>query len=654
MTAMRTVRRMAALAAAGLAVGCSQIIGIEDLPGEIEVSASGILGPVELELRTGNKAERLTITADEIRSFDTLVEQGASYRVTIVDPRMPCALANHAGRFERKEVTVELACTGPALASLALSGIAPSVEIVPGTTEYTVDLPFTRDAVELTATVTRPGDTLRIDGELVASGAASPVQNLDLGENVIDILVENQVGWQRSYRLELHRVQALAQYARSEAAGGQARVRFGYSVSVSGTLMAVGAPDDESADTGIDGDPAGEGAEGSGAVYVFRHVDGAWVQEAYIKASNTGAHAHFGESVSISGDVLVVGAPYEDSGATGIDGDQTGGSAQDSGAVYVFRRSSGSWTQEAYVKASNAGAFDHFGWSVSASGEVIAVAAPDEDSSAGDSGAAYVFRWGGSSWMEEAMVKAANPGEGDRFGDNVSVSGNTLAVGASGEDSAATGIDGDEGNNSASDSGAVYVFRWSGATWLREAYVKASNTGAGDMFGASVSVSGDTLAVGAYGEDSAAARIDGDEADDSAPDSGAVYVFERGSFSWARTAYIKASNPGASDHFGWSVTISGGLLAAGAPSEDSAAAGVDGDQADDSATDSGALYLFWRTGDSWYQKAYAKAESPGAGANLGTSVSAEGDTLAAGVPCETDPAMAGGHCIGRGAVYLFH
>ncbi|HWN66512.1 MAG TPA: hypothetical protein VNM90_02670 [Haliangium sp.] len=452
---------------------------------------------------------------------------------------------------------------------------------------------------------------------------------------------------------DLPAVEELAPVARSEAADARVRVRFGYSVSVSGMLMAVGAPDDASADTGIGGDPAGDGAEGSGAVYVFRHVDGAWVEEAYIKASNTGAHAHFGESVSIAGDILVVGAPYEDSGATGIGGDQTGDGAQDSGAVYVFRRSGGSWAQEAYVKASSSGVQGHFGWSVSvsepASGKVFAVGAPDLDGS----GAAYVYRRSGSSWVEEAVLEAPGAGEADRFGDSVSIAGDTLAVGASGEDSAATGIDGDEDDDQASDSGAVYVFQRSGSAWVRDAYVKASNTGAGDVFGASVSLSDDTLVVGAYGEDSAAAGVAGDETDDSATDSGAVYVFRRGSDAWAQIAYLKASNPDAADRFGWSVTLSHGILAAGAPGEDGAAANIDGDQRSDGATDSGAAYVFRRAGASWEQKAYVKADSPDLNASLGTSVSAAEGALAVGVPCEADAAMAGGHCTGRGAVYLF-
>jgi trimeric autotransporter adhesin len=287
--------------------------------------------------------------------------------------------------------------------------------------------------------------------------------------------------------------------------------------------------------------------------------------------------------------------------------------------------------------------------SVSASGEVFAVGAPDQDGS----GAAYVFRRSGSSWIEEAVVEAPRAGEADRFGDSVSIAGDTLAVGASEEDSAATGIDGEEDDNQAGESGAVYVFQRGGSAWVQDAYVKASNTGAGDVFGASVSLSGDILAVGAYGEDSGAAGAGGDETDDSAPDSGAVYVFQRGAESWAQVAYLKASSPGASDHFGWSVATSGSILVAGAPYEDSAAAGIDGDQRSDSTPDSGAAYVFHRAGDSWYQKAYVKADSPSIDASLGTSLSAADDALAVGAPCEADAAMAGGHCTGRGAVYLF-
>src|SRR5690606_34801582 len=106
--------------------------------------------------------------------------------------------------------------------------------------------------------------------------------------------------------------------------------------------------------------------------------------------------------------------------------------------------------------------------------------------------------------VDEAYIKASNTGEGDQFGYSVSLSGDTLAVGAYFEDSAAIGVNGDQADNSAGASGAVYVFRRSGGVWTQEAYLKASNAEAGDLFGYSVSLSGDSLAIGAQREDSAA------------------------------------------------------------------------------------------------------------------------------------------------------
>jgi hypothetical protein len=127
--------------------------------------------------------------------------------------------------------------------------------------------------------------------------------------------------------------------------------------------------------------------------------------------------------------------------------------------------------------------------------------------------------------------KASNTGAGDRFGNSVALSadGGTLAVAAHSEGSNATGINGNEADNSAIWAGAVYVFIRTGSTWSLQAYVKASNTGADDRFGASVALSsdGNMLAVGANGEASNATGINGNEADNSASDAGAVYVFTR-------------------------------------------------------------------------------------------------------------------------------
>jgi hypothetical protein len=187
---------------------------------------------------------------------------------------------------------------------------------------------------------------------------------------------------------------------------------------------------------------------------------------------------------------------------------------------------------------------------------------------------------------------------GDGFGHRVALSrdGSTLAVSTHREDSNATGIDGNQADNSAGDSGAVYVFARDGGGWNQQAYVKASNTGVDDQFGWSMALSGDgsTLAVGTYLEDSSATGIDGSQADNSASNSGAAYVFERSGGAWRQQAYVKASNTGVGDEFGWSVALSAdsATLAVGAPREDSNATGIDGNQADNSATNSGAVYLY--------------------------------------------------------------
>jgi uncharacterized Zn-binding protein involved in type VI secretion len=137
----------------------------------------------------------------------------------------------------------------------------------------------------------------------------------------------------------------------------------------------------------------------------------------------------------------------------------------------------------------------------------------------------------------------------------------------------------------------VYVFTRSGTTWSQQAYLKASNTDAGDVFGVPVTLDGDTLAVGAVLESSNATGVDGDQADNTAGGSGAVYVFTRSGRTWSQQAYLKASNTDAGDRFGWSVALDGDTLAVGARLEDSNATGVDGDQADNSADDSGAMYV---------------------------------------------------------------
>jgi FG-GAP repeat len=482
----------------------------------------------------------------------------------------------------------------------------------------------------------------------------------------------------------------LAQRAYVKASNTGARDNFGFSVALSadGSTLAVGSVGDDSAATGVGGDQADGSAPGAGAVYVFRRRGTTWLQQAYLKASNTGAGDNFGYSVALSADgsTLAVGAPGEDSAATGTGGDQANDSAPDSGAVYVFTRRGMKWRQTAYVKASNTGGSDSpgfgdsFGASValSADGSTLAVGAPHEDSAAtgvgGDqaddsaleAGAVYVLAQSGTGWSQEAYVKASNTEASDAFGYSVALSadGSTLAVSGELESSAATGVGGDQADNSAPYSGAVYVFARSGTAWCQEAYVKASNTDSADAFGYRLALSGDgaTLAVGAINENSGATGIDGDQGN-TLDRPGAVYVFARGSAMWSQQAYVKASNSGESDVFGASVALSGdgSRLAVGAPNEHSAATGIGGDQADNSAYGAGAVYVFARSGTTWSQELYVKASNTGEIDYFGASValSADGSTLAVGAPEEDSPAIeidgdqADDSAPGAGAVYVF-
>ena len=307
---------------------------------------------------------------------------------------------------------------------------------------------------------------------------------------------------------------------------------FGTSVAVSGDTVVVGAPRESGGSTGVNG-PSNEDAAYSGAAYVFTRSGFVWTQQAYLKAGNTGAGDRFGDSVAISADTVVVGAPSEDASTTGVNNPSNEGS-NSSGAAYVFVRSGQVWTQQAYLKASNPGASDYFGWSVAVSENTAVIGAPGEDSgttgvnstpneSASYSGAAYVFTRGGTTWTQQAFLKAGNTGESDEFGDSVAVSGDTVVVGALAEGSGSTGVNSTPDEN-LSGAGAAYIFKSNGSAWTQGAYLKASHHDEYDSFGCSVAVSGDTVVVGAFYEDSGTTGVNGIP-NESASDSGAVFVY---------------------------------------------------------------------------------------------------------------------------------
>jgi|JI6StandDraft_1071083.scaffolds.fasta_scaffold00569_9 hypothetical protein len=428
---------------------------------------------------------------------------------------------------------------------------------------------------------------------------------------------------------------------------------FGNSVAISGDTVVIGAMREDSAATGVNQSGSGNSAPEAGAAYVFTRSGGIWSQQAYLKASNTETGDNFGVSVAISGNTVVVGAHGEDSSATGVNGNQTYDGTYASGAAYVFTRSGSTWSQQAYLKASNTESWDLFGASLAISGDTVVVGANGEDSiSTGvngddsnnykdEAGAAYVFIRSGSTWSQQAYLKASNTvtsiDYGDQFGSSVAISGDTVVVGAPSEDSAATGVNGDDSNDSTVSSGAAYVFTRSGSTWSQQAYLKASNTENWDWFGNSVAISGDTVVVGAIFEDSDATGVNGDDGDNSASDAGAAYVFTRSSSTWSHHAYLKASNTEANDQFGYSVAISGDILLVGAILEDSAAVGVNGNGSDNSASLAGAVYTFTRTSSTWDSDSYLKVGGTvlaDAGDSFGRAVAISGNTLIVGAPYE--------------------
>jgi hypothetical protein len=451
-------------------------------------------------------------------------------------------------------------------------------------------------------------------------------------------------------------------------------------ISDDANTIAVGAPHESSGAKGINGNQNDKSAPSSGAVYVFTRKGNSISQQAYVKASNPMEGANFGSSVALShdGNTMAVAAYYESSAATGINGNQNDRSIPEAGAVYIFTRTGTTWSQQAYIKASNTGTAavgngfaegDQFGYSIalSADGNTLAVGAIGEDSKAeginGDqadnsnnqSGAVYVFTRTGAAWSQQAYIKSTMNRPNVLFGYSTGLSAN-------GDTLAAAEYDADRGK------GALYVLTRTGGMWSHQARIQAENAENGDSLGYSMAISddGNTIAAGAADEDCMIPGINQPGCDKDQPldnSSGAAYVFVRRGTTWTQQAFIKASNPGHEDWFGVRIAISGdgNTVAVGAPNEDSAAKGINGNQDDNSADEAGAVYLYTRSGTTWAQQAYIKSSNTRLGWEFGTSLglSEDGKTLLVGARGESSSAkgvngnQADTSVRGSGAAYLF-
>ena len=261
------------------------------------------------------------------------------------------------------------------------------------------------------------------------------------------------------------------------ASDAEASDRFGESLSIDGEVIVIASHHDD------------EIAEQAGSAYVFRYETDEWVEEQKLNASDGEAFDHYGESVFVNDNVIVIGSHFDDDGGTGA------------GSAYVYRFDGEEWTEEQKLLASDADTSDTYGNWVSVSGDIIVVGAYANDDDGSNSGSAYVYRYEDDEWIEEQKLTASDAAAGDQFGEVVSLSGNTIAISAR--------LDDDSGTS----SGSAYIFRYDGEEWFEEQKLVASDGVASHGFGLSVFVKDDVAVVGA--------TLD----DDVADQAGAAYVF---------------------------------------------------------------------------------------------------------------------------------
>ncbi len=347
--------------------------------------------------------------------------------------------------------------------------------------------------------------------------------------------------------------------------------QFGISVSISGNLAISGAQQDDDL------------APNAGGAYIFERSGTLWLQRAKLTANDAKAGDLFGNTVAISGETAVIGAP-------GVDD-----AGPEAGAVYAFIRSGEDWIQQAKFIGDDIGMFDQFGTAIALHENTAVIGAYGKDEGDIDTGAAYIFVRNGGSWTQQAKLTHQNPVQGDRFGFAVSVHGDNALIGAYRSD--ATGPD----------SGAAYIFTRNGGTWQQDFQLIPNDSGLGDEFGYAVDITQGLAVIGAPKEDR------------HESDMGAAYIFVQTRDAWLQQAKLAANDAEAGDEFGAAVAIHGDAAIVGAwkdnhPSRDIAAAEID----------KGSAYSFLRDGLTWVQKRRIIAGSPNRFDLFGASVAIKG------------------------------
>lgn len=290
---------------------------------------------------------------------------------------------------------------------------------------------------------------------------------------------------------------------------------FGWSCGLSGDWAAIGCPGDQDV------------AYKAGAVRVREWVAGAWVERQKIYGSDSWERDHFGYSVDVDGDTLVVGAPSNANGG------------YRRGAVYVFVKSGDTWTETQKLGASDASDSDEFGWSVSLDGDRLLVGARAGDKpGAQNSGTAYFFDRAGGVFTQTQEVWAGDGAAVDYFGHRVDLDGDVAVVGCHGNDDFGTG------------TGSAYIYRNNAGTWSQEKKLRPGTLDSLDYFGYDVAIEGDVVVCGAQGWDG------------NFSSQGAVFIYRKVGANWIYDQYFPGVHDGG--QFGHSVELQNGLLLAGA------------------------------------------------------------------------------------------
>ncbi len=387
------------------------------------------------------------------------------------------------------------------------------------------------------------------------------------------------------------------QLLKQTAPDGAADDDYGRSVAASNDLVVVGARLDK----------VGANAR-QGSAYVFVRTGSDWTFQQKLTASDGAAEDWFGSAVALSGDTIVVGAPYHKAGTN-----------MPQGAAYVFTRSGGDWSLQQKLLAPDRAAGDEFGGAVALSGGTVVVGAQFDDIDAkADQGSASVFVRSNGVWSFQQKLTASDGEATDRFGAAVALSGGTVIVGAVSDD---LGISGD--------AGSAYVFVRSGTVWAQQQKLSGLNSvgsRTNDQFGAAVALSGDTAIIGAPLYDTR-----------GVVDQGLAVVFVRSGGVWSYQGDLAAYDGAANDRFGGAVALNGETALIGAPFDDIGA-----------ILDQGSAYLFTRSGALWTTRQKLTAQQVTARELFGQTVALSGDAALAGAP----HARVGAN-VGQGALYLF-